>query len=97
MAGDMDGDGDVDTDDAPLFIQALVNRPAYDAAFPALDADLIGDMNQNGNFDFGDIAGFNALFAGSASASSQAVPEPTTLSLAVVLLMGIAIRPRRYV
>ena len=56
---------------------------------------IIGDLNQNGTFDFGDIAGFNALFAGPASAGAQAVPEPTTLSLAVVLLLGLTIRQRR--
>ena len=93
----MNGDGNVTTADASLFIQALVNRAVYDAAFPALDADLIGDINQNGNFDFGDIAGFNALFAGPATASAQAVPEPSTLTLIVVLLLGLAIRQRRRV
>jgi hypothetical protein len=40
------------------------NRAAYNVAFPALDADLIGNMNQNGNFDFGDTASFSALFGG---------------------------------
>ncbi len=95
--GDMNGDNNVTLLDVPLFIQALVNRPTYDSAFPAIDADVIGDMNQNGTFDLGDITGFNALFAGPASASAQAAPEPTTLSLAVVLLLGIAIRPRRRV
>ncbi len=95
LAGDLDGDGLVTTADAPLFIQALVNRTAYDAAFPLLDADIIGDINQNGTFDLGDIADFSAMFGGSASANT--VPEPTTLSLAVVLLLGIGIRQRRRV
>ena len=74
---------------------AVHSSAAYDASFPLLNADIIGDMNQNGNFDFGDMAGFNVLFAGPAAASAQAIPEPTTRSLAVVLLMGIAIRQRR--
>ena len=97
LLGDMNADDNITTADAPLFIQALVNPSGYAAAFPLLDGDVIGDMNQNGTFDFGDIAGFNALFAGPASAGTQAVPEPTTLSLAVILLLGIATRPRRRV
>lgn len=95
LLGDMDGNGSVNTADVPLFIQALVDRATYDAAFPLLDADVIADISQNGTFDLGDLAGFNSLFAGPASA--QAVPEPSALSLAVVFLMGIAIRPRRRV
>ena len=93
LLGDMNADDNITTADAPLFIQALVNPSGYAAAFPLLDGGVIGDMNQDGTFDLGDIAGFNALFAGPASAA--AVPEPTTLSLAIVLLMGIAIRLRR--
>ncbi len=93
LVGDFNGDGNVDLADIPLFVQALVDRPAYDAAFPAFHADLLGDVNHDGTFDLGDIADFSAMFGGSGSAI--AVPEPTTLSLAVILLMGIAIRPRR--
>jgi hypothetical protein len=54
-------------------------------------------VSLNGAFDLGDIGQFSELFNGpeAASASAAAVPEPTTLSLAVVLLMGMAIRPRR--
>ena len=97
LLGDMNADDNITAADVPLFIQALVDPSGYAATFPLHDATIIGDMNQNGNFDFGDIAGFNALFAGLASASAQAVPEPMTLSLAVILLLGIAIRQRRRV
>ena len=97
LLGDMNADDNLTAADVPLFIQALVNPSSYAAAFPLLDATIIGDMNQNGTFDFGDIAGFNALFTGPASASASAVPEPSTLSLAVVLLLGITIRRRRRV
>ena len=95
--GDMNGDGNITSADASLFIQALMNRAAYDAQGFGVDADTIGDMNGDGTFDFGDIVGFNSLFAGPASARASAIPEPTTLSLAVVLLLGIAIRQRRRV
>ena len=75
--------------DAPLFIQALVNPLGYEAVFPLLDATIIGDMNQNGTFDLGDIAGFNAIFVGPATASAQAVPEPTTVMLAILAFVGL--------
>ncbi len=97
LVGDFNGDGNVNLADVPLFVQALVDRAAFDTAFPALDADLIGDVNQDGTFDLGDIGLFSGLFNGPTPASAQAIPEPTTLSLAVVLLLGIAIRRRRRV
>lgn len=91
--GDMDADHDVDADDVPLFVQALVDPLGYKTAFPLLDATTIGDMNQNGTFDLGDIAGFKALFADPA----YAVPEPSGPSLLVVFLFGIGILERRHV
>jgi len=93
IPGDFDGDGDVDEADVPLFVQALVDRAAYNAAFPLFDADRIGDVNQDGIFDFDDISAFSNLV--SASAGGQAVPEPVTASLlaigGILLLAG-----RRY-
>jgi hypothetical protein len=83
LLGDMDGDGDVDEADVPLFVQALVDRVAYDAAFPLLDADMIGDVNEDGTFDFGDISAFSGLVT--SSAETQAVPEP---AMASVLAIG---------
>jgi hypothetical protein len=97
LLGDMNGDFNVTLLDAPLFIEALVNRTAYDAHMFPINPDINGDVNGDGTFDLGDIGLFSGLFSGpaSASADAEAVPEPTTLSLAAVLLMGIAIRPRR--
>ena len=97
VLGDMNDDDNLTSADVPLFIQALTNRAAYDAQGFGVDADTIGDINGDGTFNFGDIAGFNALFAGPAAAGAAAVPEPATFSVAVVLLMGIAIRRRRRV
>ncbi len=81
----------------PAFVQALVDRATYDATYPFVNEESAGDIDGSGTYDLGDIGVFSALFIGPASASAQAVPEPTTLSLAVVLLMGIAIRQRRRV
>ena len=98
LLGDMNGDGNVTTADASLIVEALVNRAAYDAhGFLAVDADINGDVNMDGSFDLGDLGPFSALLGGPATAGAQAIPEPTTLSLAVILLMGIAIRQRRHV
>ena len=63
--------------------------------YPRVNETLVGDTNQDDHFDLGDTASFSGLFGGPATAS--AIPEPTTLSLAVVLLMSIAIRRRRRV
>ena len=95
VIGDMTGDGLVNLDDVSMLILALVDRDAYDAAYPFVNEQLAGDISFNGVFDLGDIRSFSALFSGPAMGSAQAVPEPTTLSLAVVLLMATAIRRRR--
>ena len=97
LLGDMNGDNNLTSADIPLFVQALVDRATYDLTYAFVNADAAGDVNQNGTFDLGDTGPFSALFGGPASAGTEAVPEPTTLSLAVVLLMGIAIRQRRRV
>ncbi len=61
--------------------------------YPRVNETLVGDTNQDDHFDLGDTDSFSALLGGLASAA--AVPEPTTLSLAVVLLLGIVIRRRQ--
>ena len=56
-----------------------------------------GDIDGSGTFDLGDIGLFSGLFGSPAAASAAAVPEPSTLSFAVILLPGLAIRKRRRV
>ncbi len=94
ILGDMTGDGLVNLADVPAFIQALVDRAAYDAQGYVTNTDAAGDIDSSGTFDLGDTGAFSGLFGGPASASASAAPEPTALSLAILLLMGIAIRPR---
>ena len=55
VLGDMNGDFNVPLLDAPLLVEALVNRPAYDAHLYSVDPDINGDVNQDGTFDTGDI------------------------------------------
>jgi len=98
--GDMNLDGVVDEEDVPLFIQALVNRDAYDANgfispgyyAVSIPADVVGDVNQDGVFDFGDIAAFSALF--DEMATSSAVPEPSSGLLLLMAAACCAIKKR---
>ena len=80
--GDMDGsDGATEPNgnDINPFVMALVDRPAYEAAFPGLDADARGDAAQDdGLLNGNDINAFVDLLLNS---GSQAVPEPASLSL----------------
>ena len=96
LLGDMNDDGTVDSNDVPLFVQAIVDRSGYDANGFGVDADIRGDVNQDGMFDHGDLAGFNALFASSAaSVAAASVPEPSALVLVNLILIGLAIGGRR--
>lgn len=61
--GDMNCDGIVDLNDVGPFAQALVDPPAYAAAF--LNCDIAnGDMLQDGMVDGDDVAGFVAALLG---------------------------------
>jgi len=95
VPGDMNDDGNLTEADVPLFVQALVNRAAYDAAYPGVNADFVGDFDGNGVLDTGDIADFSDAVANAATASSTAVPEPTTCVLLGVALIGVICLGRR--
>ncbi len=86
--GDMNGDLNVTVADAPLLVQALTNRAAYEAHEYGVDADTIGDTNGDGRFDLGDLGSFSALLGDPPSPS--AVPEPNAMLLALLALTGVA-------
>ncbi len=88
VLGDFDGDGNVTIADAPLLVEALTNRAAYDAHEFGVDADTIGDINGDGTFDLGDSGPLSALLGGPASAN--AVPEPSAMLLADLSHLGFA-------
>ena len=92
IIGDMDGSNgatEPNGNDINPFVMALVDRPAYEAAFPGLDADARGDCAQDdGLLNGNDINPFVDLLIG----GSPAVPEPATLSL---LILGMLAMIRR--
>ena len=61
VAGDMNGDGQVDADDLPLFLFCL-QGPGY----PYVEGHvcLNGDMDGNMTIDLADVAGFQSAFGG---------------------------------
>ena len=100
--GDMNGDGNVTTDDVPWFIQALVDPAGYaangftNASGGLIDGAVNGDINRDGVLDMGDVAAWNTLLGG--LAESVAIPEPSSLvSLGVVVVLLASRRQRRSV
>jgi len=86
ILGDMNGDLVVDEDDVPLFVQALTNRNAYQTAFPDINADFVGDFDNNGQLDLGDVKLFSQTVSNSTAANATSVPEPETISLVLFLV-----------
>ena len=88
VLGDMNQDGNLTAADSPLFVEALVDPTAYTAHGYSFSADEVGDVNQYGTLDLGDIQPFVDLFA--VPANSNAVPEPSAFLLALLALAGVA-------
>ena len=86
LPGDMNGSNSAaepNGNDIHPFVLALVDRLSYDAAYPAMDADVAGDIDGNGALDGNDIKPFVDLLVG----DSQAIPEPASAAL---LLLGFS-------
>jgi hypothetical protein len=88
LLGDMNGDLAVNTADVSLIIQALTDRSSYDTNGFFVDADLNGDVDQNGIFDLNDV---NALLSNPATV----VPEPISLAMLGIVLGCVLLRRTR--
>jgi hypothetical protein len=86
LLGDMDCDGDVDFDDIDPFVLGLNEPDEYETLF-GVPPEAKGDMDGDGDFDFDDIPGFVDALKGGGQGS---VPEPATLALVAVGLLGLA-------
>lgn len=93
--GDMNDDGAVDDADVNPFVQALTNRVAYDAAFPGVNADFVGDFDGDGVLTLGDVAGFKSAVPGIGAGSAGAVPEPASCALLLAAAIVSLARRRR--
>ncbi|MEK6642749.1 MAG: FG-GAP-like repeat-containing protein [Planctomycetota bacterium] len=64
LKGDANCDGRVDNLDIVLFVTLLIDRAAYDAAYPDCDADTFCDMNDDATIDGSDIQEFVRTLTG---------------------------------
>lgn len=58
LLGDANGDGLFNNADIEAFVLALLDRAAYEAAYPDVNPDVVLDFSGNGSFGNEDIEGF---------------------------------------
>ena len=94
IAGDMDGDGDVDNFDIQPFELALTDPDAWHERYPfLLGLTVRGDIDDDGDLDNFDIQPFEDLLTSGATAvGAAAVPEPSSLALAGIAALLVAVR-----
>lgn len=89
--GDMNGDGQVNTEDINPFILAMTNPAAYALQFPHVDMVYVGDASGDGLVNTEDINGFISLLTGGGGGQSMAafavIPEPSSLAVCGLALL----------
>ena len=91
LLGDMDDDRDVDFDDIDYFVLGINDPETYQNQI-GLPSDAMGDIDNDGDLDFDDTPGFVAILGGE---GVQAVPEPSTIFLALVGAIGFVVLRRQ--
>ncbi|MFV2067370.1 MAG: S8 family serine peptidase [Pirellulales bacterium] len=92
LLGDMNLSGLLDYDDIGPFTTAVADPSAYEERY-GVSASARGDMNANGLFDFDDIMAFmEHLQLLAVAASLESVPEPSTWTLACLLILSLGTR-----
>ncbi len=98
VPGDFDRDHSVTAADINTMLAALTDLPAYELAGSLSNADLlaIGDLNGDGRVSNADIQGLLDLVANPIGIGSAApVPEPDSLYLALLAIVGIGCCQKR--
>jgi hypothetical protein len=97
VAADLNGDGLTNFGDLTPFVSALTNAGGYATQFPGLDRVARCDVSGDGACNFGDLTPFVGVLTGGPGAgaglASAAVPEPTSVFLAI--LGGLIVAARR--
>ena len=94
--GDFDQDGILTAADIPAMMSAMTDVPSYESAkgFNASQMTKLGDVNNDGSFNNADLQYLlNTLKSGGGSADS--VPEPASLTIALLSLIVLIAARRR--
>jgi hypothetical protein len=92
LAGDLDGDDDVDFDDIGPMVLGLNDPQGYEGQF-GLQPHVRGDIDGDGDLDFDDVAPFVGLLDADPSIARRPaaalqpapVPEPSSFALALII------------
>src|SRR5262249_48341978 len=90
LPGDFNDDDHVDVADLTAMMAALADLSSYESTYGLSDSQLltIADLNGDSHVTNADIQGLINLLA---TSDSVAVPEPSTLALAAIGVLGLIV------